>query len=142
MLRLSILLATSLFLCLPAAAENKGGPIKGTHGMVEIAGACANAGGSFQIHEDAGGYGCTKKNCDGKGGDCHVSCDNGGNCQGSTPARIITPVTMLGLLQNGNNVYYQQSEPSGAPPSLSGGGGAGVAAAPAAPSAPPPVIIY
>jgi hypothetical protein len=50
---------------------------------------------------------------------------------------------MLGLLQNGNNVYYQQSEPSGAPPSLSGGAGnAGASAAPAAPSAQPPVIIY
>lgn len=119
MLRIISIVVFATLLCLPAAAENKLVKIAGKHGMDKIAGACASAGGEFVIHEDAGGYGCVNKNCDGKGGDCHVACDNGGNCNGSTPARIAKAVTLLGLLQNGNNVYYNQSQPGGVGDSLS-----------------------
>lgn len=134
MLRTILVLIIGMLLCLPAAAENKLVKISGTHGMGEIAGACASAGGEFIIHSDAGGYGCTKKDCDGKGGDCHVACDNGGNCNGSTPARILKAVTMFGLLQNGNMVYRNQAGSAGGPQSLSGS--AGAAAAPVVQPAP------
>ena len=48
-----------------------------------LANSCQAAGG--QSWGSAGGaYGCTKNNCDGKGGTCGVQCDKG-KCHGVTP---------------------------------------------------------
>lgn len=60
-----------------------------------LLGTCNKVGGTFtnsgSTHTGQS-YGCTKKNCDGKGGDCEVSCDSKSNeCYGSTPARTVPP---------------------------------------------------
>ena len=64
---------------------------------------CANAHGV--LTEDPGGYGCTKANCDGKGGMCSVACDNDDNCIGSTPGKIHLS-TVTGYLLNGGIVNH------------------------------------
>ena len=47
--------------------------------------ACADAGGT-PILDRGITYGCTKENCDGKGGNCHVECSTStGECYGSCP---------------------------------------------------------
>ena len=46
---------------------------------------CDQQGGIYR-EGDAGGYGCLKPNCDGKGGDCSVVC-NTKACYGITPTR-------------------------------------------------------
>ena len=61
-------------------------PIKGIHSIGDIARACMQAGGATYSTSD--GYGCLKGNCDGKGGECAVDCDNGGKCTGSTPTIV------------------------------------------------------
>lgn len=53
----------------------------------QVRAACSKAGGSFGVHLDGGGYGCTKANCDGKGGVCIVACNNNNSCNGETPNR-------------------------------------------------------
>jgi hypothetical protein len=59
----------------------------------QVIASCARAGGEFLIHEDGGGYGCMKKNCNGMGGTCHVACDNSRRCHGQVPgARGKPPV--------------------------------------------------
>jgi hypothetical protein len=66
--------------------------------------ACSKAGGSFSAHMDGGGYGCVKANCDGKGGNCQVQCDNNNNCTGTTPSRTAAATTVTGILVNGGAV--------------------------------------
>ena len=69
--------------------------------MMAVLGACKEAGGVFS--DDDGGYGCTKKNCDGKGGSCTVGCTRDEQCKGSTPKIMVGKITILKLLQNGSN---------------------------------------
>ena len=81
----------------------------------ELAGACQAAGGSYFNDSAANGlphgYGCTVKNCDGKGGDCSVTCGTGG-CTGTTPDAPKMSSTLLMILQDGSNVshVYEQNE--------------------------------
>ena len=74
---------------------------------------------------DGNGYGCTRDNCDGKGGICFIMCEGGGNCIGSTPLKA-TPhnVNLYWILQAGDRVNHAASDlpPSGG---KSGGCGAG-----------------
>nr|AIA14505.1 hypothetical protein [uncultured bacterium]AIA15082.1 Unknown Function [uncultured bacterium] len=132
MFRALLLILLSALLCLPAQAE--------THRLVaspsvgDLRTACGLSGGSFSVADDGSGYGCVKNNCDGKKGNCTVACDNNNNCYGSTPGRLTSPVTLLGLLQNGNMVFHDQAV-SG-PQSLSEGGSGPATAATSAPSSP------
>ncbi|HVY43872.1 MAG TPA: hypothetical protein VG966_12630 [Hyphomicrobiaceae bacterium] len=101
--------------------------------MMDVLGACKKAGGVFS--DDDGGYGCTKNNCDGKGGSCTVGCTRDEQCKGSTPKIMVGKVTILMLLQNGSNVDHSVvlAEPnhgSPAPPSDAASRGA-VAGSPA-----------
>ncbi len=76
-------------ICFTVIATSQGftapSSIGGTHSRDDIAASCEASGGSYWSNLDR--YGCTKSNCDGKGGDCLVSCDNDGKCIGSTPQR-------------------------------------------------------
>jgi hypothetical protein len=130
MLRLFTLIVLSALLCVPAQAETVT-KIPGKMSVTDLAGACGAAGGSFGFSADGGTYGCGKANCDGKGNDCTIVCDTGGNCSSSNPSRITGSVTILGLLQNGDNVYHSHAATSLGGASLAGGSVSGpVAAAP------------
>ena len=92
-------------------------PMQSSPSAGELQKACGAAGGTFGTDAEVGlgsGYGCTKKNCDGKGGTCAVSCDNG-KCWGSTPTRI-GPTTIIGILQNGDRIIHQHGQAVGAVP--------------------------
>ncbi len=58
-------------------------PIKGNHSIGEIARTCQKSGGA--LWSNSSGYGCLKGNCDGKGGECNVECNQSGKCNGKTP---------------------------------------------------------
>lgn len=59
-------------------------PIGGTHTKDEIRSKCAANGGVFTSNLDV--YSCFVKNCDGKGGNCGVSCSAAdGKCDGFVP---------------------------------------------------------
>jgi hypothetical protein len=91
--------------------------------------ACNKAGGKFtnsgSTHNNQS-YGCNKANCDGKGGDCGVSCDAKSNeCYGYNPARTAP---------KGRDVFGILN------PSLLGPPGTGLLeSAPGSPQAPPGV---
>jgi len=110
----------SVLLVPPVLAE-KTRPISGTHMATDVLDACNASGGKFDVGKDENGdvvtYGCNKSNCDGKGGDCSVTCGaDSHTCVGSTP-KIMVSATLLMLLQNGDNVNhsYGLSEGSSTP---------------------------
>ena len=72
---------------------------KRRQGDVEIA--CIEAGAAVWGSGPGGAtYGCTKSNCDGKGGQCTVVCQKATNeCSGSTPGRITGPPGQYDLLK-------------------------------------------
>ena len=136
LLRVFVLLSLLLATALPAQA-NVIRQLAAKPGVGDLRQACSRGGGQFSIAADGSGYGCTKKNCDGNGGVCEVACDNNNNCVGSTPTRLDKPTTLIGILQNGNEVI-RDPVTTGGTTSLSSPGGASGAAAPSQ----PPVIIY
>jgi hypothetical protein len=92
-------------LAMPGLASAEIVKIAGTWTAQAIGSACKSAGGTFVPHADGQGYGCDKKNCDGKGGTCRVSCDTAGQCNGSTPDRRVSGLaqpraTVGGVLDN------------------------------------------
>ena len=126
MLRL-LLVVLLAFTAAPALAEIR--QMAAKPGVTDLRLACSRAGGQFDISPDGGGYACTTKNCDGEGGNCTVACDTNNNCTSSTPARIVSPTTLIGLLQNGDMVVRDPTV-TGSTDSLSGpstGGGTGAA---------------
>ncbi len=133
---LSLLLATAFASALPAQA-NVIRPLAAKPGVGDLRMACSSAGGTFSVHADGGGYGCEKKNCDGKGGTCTVACDNNNNCNGSTPTRLVNPTTLIGILQNGSEVIRDPIT-TGGTNSLSSPGTGGSAPAATSASKPPP----
>ena len=106
----SVLLAigTSIAVTTPARAMNITPAFKSSYG--DVLGACIKVKGVWS--EDAGGYGCTKPNCDGKGGNCTVGCTNDDVCHGATPSRIVGQLHLRGLLQDGSlvNHFYETEE--------------------------------
>ena len=84
----------------------------GKHSVAEIKSACTSVGGTFS--QDSGGYGCSKDNCDGKGGLCVVGCDNNNNCNGQTPGRTV-PKSIRGVLTGGGQLT-QPGTPTNRPP--------------------------
>lgn len=61
----------------------------GKHSQAAVGSACTKAGGtSWGLGLNGQTYGCSKNNCDGKGGTCTVVCNTATNeCSGSTPSR-------------------------------------------------------
>jgi hypothetical protein len=86
----------------------------GKHSVSDVRRGCSAVGGSFSVHADGGGYGCIKKNCDGKGGWCQVQCDNNNNCQGATPGRTL-PKSLHGVLTGGEQSAQPDTPPSRPP---------------------------
>lgn len=75
----------------------------GQQSKSHVQGACSGAGGSFWSTPE-GQFGCDKKNCDHKGGDCHVWCSGTGSkdgCTGSTPDRVRGKSNVGTVLGNG-----------------------------------------
>lgn len=68
----------------------------GTVSKNSLAQSCKAAGG-VSIGFNAGGYGCVKHNCDGKGNDCAVTCHKEG-CYGHTPIVSSKGKTVSGVL--------------------------------------------
>lgn len=114
----------------------------------QVRAGCSKGGGSFEVHIDGGGYGCSKKNCDGKGGDCHVACSNKDNkCVGTTPGRIRAGADISKILNNGSLAVSPSGGAPTGPTNVLGSGGYGFEpqrpaavgsplATPASPSAP------
>ena len=67
-------------------------------------GICGAVGGTFW--SDNGAYGCDRPDCDGKGTICFVVCEAGGNCEGSTPLTGHPRLTLIGILQAGDNTNH------------------------------------
>jgi hypothetical protein len=100
-----VLLLFAIFIVTATAAHaNVVRPMEASPSFGELQKTCTDIGGSFTKSPDNQGYACTTDNCDGNGGQCHVVCDNDQNCVGSTPTRIVTPVNLRGILQNGDNI--------------------------------------
>jgi hypothetical protein len=76
-----------------------------------LASSCQAAGG-VSIGFSAGGYGCVKHNCDGKGNDCAVSCNKSG-CYGHTPIRSPKGVTAAGVLGKQSGATATRKPPAG-----------------------------
>jgi hypothetical protein len=105
------IIALAVLVCAADHAQAVSNYIKlGKRSVGQIKSAC---GSSFGVHDDGGGYGCVKENCDGKGGQCGVSCDNKGNCTGWHPART-TSKNFLGVLTGGQ--LAQPGTPANRPP--------------------------
>jgi hypothetical protein len=138
LLRVFVLLTLLVAFAAPARAEVTR-PMSSHPSSSQLASACGAAGGDFVDNTDVdpnGGYQCTKSNCDGQGGKCTVSCGTKG-CAGTTPSRIVKPMTLIGLLQNGNEVIRDPIV-TGGTDSLSDPSSAGPASAAAATPPPPP----
>lgn len=125
---LYVLLALLPFVFMPSPTYALGSSFKADVTAVRIG--CSKAGGQFQVIGYGGGaqgYGCVKANCDGKGGDCAVACDNNNNCVGSTPARIDVRTGIVSVLNNGWNraTASEGSEGSGGGRDTSGSGSTG-----------------
>jgi hypothetical protein len=92
-------------------------PLQGKHSMTEIANACSKAGGAVWGMSD-GSYGCLKGNCDGKGGDCSVTCKENGKCTGTTPQ-----IVHGRIFKNLNQVFTVVTSPPGGRPARRPSGG-------------------
>jgi hypothetical protein len=115
--------------------------ISASPNMGSLADTCQKVGGAFMM-DGAGVYSCQNANCDKKGGACEIRCDTDTRaCYGLMPQGFGEVVSLLGILQNGNDVYHA-SESQGAGQSLSSSGGAAAAAPAAQAPAPSVPIIY
>ena len=103
MKRLGLILLVCLFAGGPAIAEQNYVQLKTVIQPGPLRDTCKSVKGEYSVAEDGKSYSCVKHNCDGKGGDCAVAC-TGYSCTGTTPARIVGPTTLIGLLQNGDMV--------------------------------------
>lgn len=103
--RIALLLASltlALFVA-PAVAF----PIGGTHTKDEIRAKCATSGGEFSANLET--FSCFVKNCDGKGGNCSVSCGvSDGKCDGSVPPSRISTTPKGGKFDL-NNILTKQA---------------------------------
>ena len=105
-----MLLRVFVLLCIflgGAIAPATAFPISQKMTTSQLQSTCGKVGGSFDDYGSAGLMGtCTKKNCDGKGGDCKVTCDEQGRCVGSTPNALHGAQTLVSILQNGDAVLH------------------------------------
>jgi hypothetical protein len=87
-------------------------PPGGGGGINQLKSACTKVGGLF---DDGGGMlaSCTRKDCDGLGGECFVVCPEGSICTGHTPSPLTGGQTLISILQNGDKVVRGDRAPSG-----------------------------
>lgn len=113
MKRLLAVLALILFAAAPALATTTR-PMSTHPTEGQLQSSCDAVGGDFMSYpeDEGGGYRCDKKNCDGKGGTCTVSCGVK-SCTAITPIVIGGPVTLIGILQNGLTVLRDDDLPTG-----------------------------
>ena len=111
MRRTVLFLIFSIFCIAPAMAESR--PMASHPSSSQLAATCEAMGGSFVENPAVAGmsasYGCSKENCDGKGGECRVDCGSK-SCTGTTPSRLAGPTTLVGILQDGNNVLHEPKD--------------------------------
>lgn len=131
-LALLVAFAVSAMLATSAQAEQKTRFYASQAGVMA---ACKASGGIETNGLGAGGYGCVKKNCDGKGNGCSVECTAGGDCDGFGPRRVLRPGRGISGFLGG----LVKVTPGLPPESLAHSGGSdGASAAPApAPTTPP-----
>jgi len=120
--------------------------IKFEASVSQVRSACSKAGGAFQVHSDGGGYGCVKQNCDGKGGNCEVQCNNNNGCTGQTPGRAQPGYGIGGILipsakpTKADGILGTGILEGGGVLATQGPAAAGTPVRPTAPSAPPVII--
>ena len=51
------------------------------------------------------GYSCVRPNCNGKGDYCSIICHGDRHCTAGTPDVLRGPVSLIGILQNGDNIF-------------------------------------
>ena len=103
MMRINLIVCLVAVLMASGAARAESAFLSGVYGQADVERACRDTGGT-PIGAAGVSYGCKKENCDGKGGTCSVECTDPHHCLGTTPAQIVGPSTLLGLLQNGKRV--------------------------------------
>ena len=81
-----VMLTLAAFAFLADEAGARVVSVSGTHSSSEVKNTCGKNGGDY--FEGGGYYGCSKENCDGKGGECGVACNkSNGKCSGWVPGR-------------------------------------------------------
>lgn len=80
----------------------------------QVRAGCSKAGGKFGVHADGGGYGCVNANCDGKGNNCQVHCNNNNQCVGTTPGRARPGMSIEQVLGYGFGAATGTKAPAGA----------------------------
>lgn len=97
MLRIALTLIALAFLLTAPLAESK--ILVGAYGQADVQRACIAANG---YPTGVGGtYGCVKDNCDGKGGQCSVTCVEPTKCLATSPRRLTGDSSLTGVLLNG-----------------------------------------
>lgn len=100
--------------------------------------ACKSSGGIETNGWGSGGYGCLKKNCDGKGGGCSVECTAGGDCDGFGPkGRVVRPGRGISGFLGGAIRLLPSQPPQSLVWSGGSGSGSGSPAPTPAPTTPP-----
>lgn len=99
----------------PPNGRNRHVVAVGLVGAAEVEGACRRVGGEFAQSPDT--YGCINRLCTATG-NCTFACFRG-SCTAITPDRLTGPMTLIGILQNGDSVTGRGSGNTGG--SLSGG---------------------
>jgi hypothetical protein len=69
------------------------------------------------------GYSCVKPNCNGKGDYCSIICHGDRQCTAGTPDVLRGAVSLIGILQNGDNIF--RTEPGAKENNVGGVGGGG-----------------
>jgi hypothetical protein len=96
-----VLTAIVLALLMSAATLAEEKLLMGVHSQVDVARDCIAAGGYTTGDGGQTSYGCVKDNCDGKGGQCSVTCLDPLTCHASTPSRLTGSPSLPTVLLNG-----------------------------------------
>jgi hypothetical protein len=117
--RISLCLSLIALLTMSGSGRAETRILMGAYGQADIARICVAVGGTFTSTLGVS-YGCKKENCDGEGGTCEVTCTDPLKCKAETPARIVGPTTLIGILQNGDSVFRGESSVDSGPSSSDG----------------------
>lgn len=88
----------------------------------QLQGVCTRVGADFTSLKGFG-YTCVKPNCNGKGDYCSIVCHGDRRCTAGTPDVLRGPVSLIGILQNGDNIF--RTEPDAKEDNGGGGGSDG-----------------
>ena len=94
----------------------------------QLRGVCSKVEGDFNRPEGFG-YLCVKPDCNGKGDYCSIVCPDGRQCTATTPDVLKGAASLIGILQNGDNILRSKpsasEENDGGRNKVRGGGGGG-----------------